>query len=384
MQTARRSYRTGQSSEDCQTLPPTAEGECHGPAPTGAGPSMRRKRAGAIGGGSRMFGVAVSKATLVCTLIDRRTRAVARELTVPNTPAGVALALAQAPADCPWVLEPTGRYSGPVAAQAQAAGRTVLLAGPRRAQAFLRATQPRAKTDRVDSRGLALYGLATTLRPSPRKSATVERVKHLLAARTSLSETIARLRQQRADLPHAAEPLDAALQALAAQRAELDRRLASETAQTDELPGVARLATIPGVGPVTAAAVAACLQATALASAEAFVASIGLAGRARASGQFQGRRKLSKRGDAELRRLFYLGACANLTSKGPDNPFKQQYTRERAKGLSSPAALNAVARQLAKVCWSIVRHDGTYDPVRVAQQPTPRTQPSDRALDNQP
>lgn len=312
-----------------------------------------------------MLGIDVSKTTLACTLVNPQTRRAEWGVTVPNTSAGVAELVRRTPADCPWVLEPTGRYSGPVAAQAQAAGRRVLLAEPKRANAFLRAVQPRAKTDRVDSRGLALYALATALRPYPRKSPTVECVEQLLAARASLSQTLVRLRQQQADLPHAAEPLGAAIAALETQRRELDRRLAEQRTQTDELPGVAELEAVPGIGLVTATAVAACLRAKPFATADAFVAYCGLDTRVRDSGQQAGRRRLSKRGDAELRRLFYLSAAANVRRRDPENPFKQQYLRERAKGLPATAALCVVARKLARVCWAILRHRTAYDPALV-------------------
>ena len=80
-------------------------------------------------------------------------------------------------------------------------------------------------------------------------------------------------------------------------------------------------------------------------------------------------RRLTKQGDGELRRLLYLAAQANLRSR--NSPFKAQYERERAKGLSSTAALAAlcaVARKLARLAWSLHKHGSTYDPNRVHQQ----------------
>ena len=121
-----------------------------------------------------MLGIDVSKTTLATTLLDRRSHQPRWVLSVPNTAAGVATLLARTPAECPWVLEPTGAYSTPVARQAQAAGRTVLLAPPQRAKAFLAALRPRAKTDRHDSAGLARYARAVPLRPYPLKAEAME------------------------------------------------------------------------------------------------------------------------------------------------------------------------------------------------------------------
>ena len=131
------------------------------------------------------------------------------------------------------------------------------MARPKRARAYLASVRPRAKTDRLDSHGLALYGLAATLRPYPVKSEAMERIDQLLAARKQISRSLAGLRQQRAVLPHAAAPLTAAIAALDAQVADLDRRIAPQTAADAAVDAMVRaLDGVPGIGPVTASAVA--------------------------------------------------------------------------------------------------------------------------------
>ena len=85
------------------------------------------------------------------------------------------------------------------------------------------------------------------------------------------------------------------------------------------------------------------------------------------SGRKKGERGLTKQGDAELRRLLFLCASSSLLCK--DTGFKDQYEREKAKGLPSTAALCAVARKMAKVCWSIVAHGTQYEAARVYLQP---------------
>ena len=56
-----------------------------------------------------------------------------------------------------------------------------------------------------------------------------------------------------------------------------------------------------------------------------------------------------------------------------DSPFRAQYDRERAKGLPKTAAYCAVARKMARLCWSLHKHGSAYDPQRVgrpAKEPT--------------
>lgn len=310
-----------------------------------------------------MIGIDVGKTTLAATHVDPLTGAVCWALTVPNTSIGIARLLAKTPAGTPWVVEPTGRYSQTVAVHAAARDQVVLLAQPKRAKAFLAALSPRAKTDRLDSLGLARYGLAVSLRPYPIKPPLMDQLDQLLVARTGIARAVAQLRQQQDALPEAAAHLATAVAGLQTQRTALDAAIALRAA---DLPAVAQLDRVPGIGPVIAAALASCLTAKAFPTPDSFVAYIGLDPRVHDSGAHRGQRALSKQGNAELRRLLYLAAQANLRVVA--SPFREQYDRERAKGLSITAALNAVARKLARVCWSLVRHHASYDPNLVYQQ----------------
>ncbi len=207
-----------------------------------------------------MLGIDVSKATLTGTLVVARDQRPLWEMTVPNNAVGIARLVQRTTPECPWVVEPTGLYSRAVVQQGSAAGRAVLMAQPKRAKADLASVQPRAKTDRVDSHGLALYGLAATLRPYPVKSEAMERIDQLLAARKGISRSLASLRQQRAVLPHAVAPLTAAITALTHEQAEIDRQIAAATAADAAVHTVVHaLDGVPGIGPVTANAVASCL-----------------------------------------------------------------------------------------------------------------------------
>ena len=117
-----------------------------------------------------MLGIDVSKDTLACTLFDAQTQKPLWSRTVANTSTGVARLLKHTPTDSPWALEPTGRYSLLAATRAHDAGRTVLLAQPKRARDFLRSIQSRAKTDQLDSHGIGLFALCRPLPPYPIKS----------------------------------------------------------------------------------------------------------------------------------------------------------------------------------------------------------------------
>jgi transposase len=104
-----------------------------------------------------VIGIDVAKKTLAVCRWDQDQPQPCWERTYPNSPTGIGALLADTPPALAWVLEPTGRYSDQVVALAQEAGREVLCAPPFAVKRFLQSLNPRAKTDRVDARGLARY-----------------------------------------------------------------------------------------------------------------------------------------------------------------------------------------------------------------------------------
>src|SRR5947208_16466137 len=133
-----------------------------------------------------MLGIDTSKDTLAAALRHAQTRNLLWDQQVPNTPDGVSRLLARTPPETPWVIEPTGRYSLLAVRMAKEAGRTVLMAPPRKARSFLESQQSRAKTDLIDGRGLALFGLSIQLMPYPLKSEPIDTLDQLLSARKGL------------------------------------------------------------------------------------------------------------------------------------------------------------------------------------------------------
>ena len=106
---------------------------------------------------------------------------------------------------------------------------------------------------------------------------------------------------------------------------------------------VAHLRTIDGVGPVTSASLVNILERVPLKSADAFVAFTGLDPRPDESGKHRGKRRLSKRGPADLRRLLYVAAMSAKKTKA----WNALYEHYRAKGLSSTATFVILARRNA-------------------------------------
>lgn len=109
-------------------------------------------------------------------------------------------------------------------------------AAPRRARRFLPRQPGRAKTDKWDSRGLALLGRAGSRPASPLKQAQGEQLAQWLWARRRLSTTIAQFQQQHSELPQTQAGTAGALGALPADLKAWDKPMAALTPTPPPLP----------------------------------------------------------------------------------------------------------------------------------------------------
>ncbi len=311
-----------------------------------------------------MIGIDVAKRTLSVCCWDPQQEVPVWEAVYENSVTGVAQLLAETPPQEAWVLEPTGRYGDLTVELAQAAGRCVLKAHTAAAKLYLKSLNPRAKTDRVDARGLAQYGGHAKLHPYRLKEAPLEQLWQLLQARAEAGRRLSVLRQQLQVLPLAAPFLRIAL----AQAKAYVKALEEAIEETGQALGLfARLKGIPGVGTLTAAALTVRLLNLQCPDYDAFVAYVGLDLRVGESGDRHGPRHLTKHGDGVLRWLLYLAARANLTIR-KENGFQRFYARKLAEGWTKTQALCMVARKLAKVAWALYYNGQHYQEARVFSQ----------------
>ena len=132
-----------------------------------------------------------------------------------------------------------------------------------------------------------------------------------------------------------------------------------------------RLATIPGIGPITASAIVATItDPTQFRSARHLAAWIGLVPKQNSSGGTTRQGGISKQGDRTLRRLLVLGATAVIRHART----KAANEASWLKGLLErrPAKLAAVAQanKTARIVWALLVRGGTYHAPAAAQAAT--------------
>jgi transposase len=312
-------------------------------------------------------GVDVSKEELVhCT----RT---ATPRSARNTPDGVTSLLDGLPPDTVIAMEATGRYYRLLADTAHSRGFRVIVHNPKDVSKYAKSVSPRATTDPIMARVIAEYTDIKDHRLYNPTPGFVDALKNLVRTRAGLVKERVSLLNRAAEHCDIATYLRQATQSLKESIDKLDEQIA-ETAKA--IPQYQLLIKVPGFGPLITAYLIAMLSSGTFARSDSFVAFIGLDLRVRESGKFRGKRRLSKRGDPEARRLLYMAALVACRVQGP---FKELYEHYLAHGFSKTEAVVFVARKLARTAWAIYKHTQPYSPGRVRNQPTPRHIPSQDA-----
>lgn len=301
-------------------------------------------------------GVDVSKATLDIAIEDQP-----GSVQIANTCSAIRSWLKQLPAASQVGVESTGSYHQVFIRQVIAAGHTAYLLNTRDLSHYARAVGRRAKTDTLDAQLIARYlarehehlhpyQLPTALQSE--LTALVQRRHTVIVAQTMLRQSFTALTPKPRNLANAMRSLDKLI-------AELDQRMQALVAQDPQLAPIANhLDTVVGFGALLSNTMATALTRHPFKHADAFIAFIGFDPRVRDSGQRRGRRYLSKRGPAELRRLLYVAAM----SASKTTLWRPFYERYRARGLSSTATLVILARKLARIAFSIVKHGTVFRP----------------------
>jgi transposase len=122
-----------------------------------------------------------------------------------------------------------------------------------------------------------------------------------------------------------------------------------------------RLATIPGIGPITASALAATIADPGLfRSGRELAAWIGLVPKPHASGGKQKLGRVSKQGDRYLRKLLTVGATAVMRHLAGKTDRLSAWTRELMGRRPFRLASLALANKMARVAWAVMARGETY------------------------
>ena len=261
-------------------------------------------------------------------------------------------------------MESTGSYHELLADLAHGAGLQVFIVNARDIRRYGQGIGRRGKTDRIDAEVIARYiareheELHAYMPPTDEQRMLTK----LISRRAKLVQAKSSIKQSLGGLP-----------ALGIETRRLSRHIDQVIASVDllmqrtvqQMPAVheaaEHIATIPGFGVLTSTYLGHRFTRVPYSTSDAVIAAAGLDPRPDDSGLRQGRRRLSKRGPAEDRRLLFN--CAR--SAAQRNPWRPYYEVQLAKGLSKTAAAVVLARKMLRVAFAVYKHRQSFNPLLI-------------------
>ena len=270
------------------------------------------------------------------------------------------------------VMEATGRYEQRAALSLMDAGYEVAVVNANHPRSFARASGQLAKTDKIDARILAQFGVAIGPRPSEHPSENKVMLEQLVARRQQLI-TMITMESNRLDamlhdsLTHAIQQV---LHMLKQQLAQVEQQILELIERDDDWRRRFKvLCTAPGIGNATAAMLIAELPELGQLNRQQIAALVGVAPMNRDSGNKRRKRRILG-GRMCIRNLLYM---AMLSAKRFNPIIKAFADRLTAAGKPFKVVMTACMRKLLTILNVMVRDNQPWNPERASCQ---RKQPS--------
>ncbi len=262
-------------------------------------------------------------------------------------------------------LEATGTYGEALSLFLHQAGHPVSVINPAAIKAFAGSRLSRTKTDRVDAELIARFCQAqepSAWTPLPAEvrelQALVRRLESLTEMRVmeenrlSSGITVDSVRESVEELLHHLNAQIKRTEKLIREHIDHHPRLKQQSELLDSIPGIAES--------TAALLLAEMTDITQYRSARQVAAYAGLVPRERQSGtSLRGRTRLSKIGNARLRKALYFPAVTALRC----SPFFQQWADGLLKrGKSKLSVICAVMRKLIHLAYGVLKHGKEFDP----------------------
>lgn len=281
---------------------------------------------------------------------------------VENTESGISDLLSRLKEVSPAVvvLEATGGYEVSVVGALATAGLPVAVVNPRQVRDFAKATGQLAKTDLLDAHVLAFFAEAVRPKPRPLQTEEAQVLENLLARRRQVVQMLVAEKNR---LGSAREPVEKRVRAhilwLERELKRLDEELKRRIHDSplwrakDDL-----LQSVPGIGPVVATTLLACLPELGTVSSKQIASLVGVAPLNCDSGAKRGKRFVWG-GRAPVRAVLYMAARV-ATRHNP--VIRAFYERLRAQGKPDKVAMTACMRKLLVILNTMMKQGVPWKP----------------------
>jgi transposase len=304
----------------------------------------------------RIAGIDVSKLHLDLHLLPQ-----GKAQRFPNEPPGIQdlIELLKTASLQLVVLEATGGYEIPLAAELAEAALPVAVVNPLQVRHYAKAMGLLAKTDAIDASVLARFGQATGLEPRPVPTPQEQAIKDFVARRRQLvgMRTAEKNRLEQARSDEVRQSVQGVLNALISQILLIDKRLRKLIRNSplwrdkDQL-----LQSVKGIGPTTSCLLLAALPELGKLNRRQIASLVGVAPMNHDSGQLRGKRMI-RGGRHDVRSALYMAALS-ASRYNPD--IRAFYQRLRDAGKCPKLALTACVRKLLIILNAILKTNLPY------------------------
>lgn len=273
--------------------------------------------------------------------------------------------LKHAEADARVVMEATGIYHEALAEWLFKLGYRVCVLNPAQMAYYARSQLQRVKTDKVDAKLIADYGVRhqLELRVWQPEKPSIRRLKALVRRLKDLQE-LEQIEQNRLDVTSEQKvraSIESVLEHLRQQINETLKAIKQHFDDNDDLRGQRDLLTsIDGIADRTAALVLAELgDIERFESSRAVTAFAGLNPRLQESGMLKGHVRISRMGSVRLRAGLYMPGIVSITH----NPaIRALAERMRANGKTGKQIICAAMRKLLCIAYGVLKSGKPFDP----------------------
>ena len=279
---------------------------------------------------------------------------------IANREAAINSFITQLGVEAAIALESTSDYHELFFEQAFAAGHTVYVVNAFRLSNYRKAVGVRAKTDAEDAQLLWRYLQAEkqNLAPSKPTKKSIKLLNRLIKARAKLAKTKNMLKLSLENISELKNERNSLMKKLDKSMDSILKRIQFHIRKAGYQEDFERCLGIPGIGPINAANLVAIYHRGDFQRADAFIAFMGLDVRVRESGYFRGKRKLTKQGDPETRRLLFNAA----RSASRTTTWNEYYQSLRERGHTSTATGVILSRKMARLAFALLRDQSQFQP----------------------
>lgn len=258
-------------------------------------------------------------------------------------------------------MEATGGYEALLAEYLYDNGFKVSVVNPARIKGFAMSRLSRVKTDKADCELIAYF--CEAMKPDPWQP-IAKHIQELQQWIRGLDSLIANKTQEsnriKGASPKVTDHIQRHIDFLNTEIKEVEQLIADHIKQHKDLEDKNKLlASIPGIGDKTVAIVLAFLSIENFNSAKQITAFLGLNPKPRQSGSsVRGVSRISKTGDADLRKAFYMPAVVSLRF----NPIVKDFAeRLSSSGKAKMVIVVAAMRKLLHIIYGVLKNNISFN-----------------------